>query len=540
MPRRRSSAHRSGSIPVSARTSVDLPWSTWPAVATTCMPARPRPGPGPPSGAVRAGRAGSGPARADRAPLASRPAVARRTARAGPPRRWAARPRARRHPRRWPRTRRRRRRSRPRRAARPAAGPGCGRSAGSASSASAVGVAGPRRVASNAARVSLSTRIARASGWRRRRCTSSAPAPGAPSSSPACGPPSSLSPDAVTSVAPCPSAVAASGSSGSSGCGASRPEPMSATTGTPRSVSSSMGTELVKPVTTKFDGCTLRTIAVSSAHRRGVVLAPDPVRGAHLAQPGPGRGEQLGDPEAVADLDELAAGDDDLAPSPCEGRRHQRERRGAVVDQVRGAGPGDGGQQRVDRGPPAGTAVAGGEVELDVAGPGGQLDRGAGSRGEGRAAEVGVQQDAGGVEDRPQRGGRGGQRVKDGVDHRLRRELPGAHALLRGRDRGLDERAAQVLGGLGDARLGEHRVRPRHTPPRIKHVGTILLSAGLPNSSMAPTCGGSGSARVPGRPREPGLDVGGPGILRARLARPVPLVDRRPPRSRTSSCTARS
>ena len=34
MPRRRSSAHRSGSIPVSARTSVDLPWSTCPAVAT--------------------------------------------------------------------------------------------------------------------------------------------------------------------------------------------------------------------------------------------------------------------------------------------------------------------------------------------------------------------------------------------------------------------------------------------------------------------------------------------------------------------------
>src|SRR6202034_2449753 len=35
MPRRRSSAHRSGSIPVSARTSVDFPWSTWPAVAIT-------------------------------------------------------------------------------------------------------------------------------------------------------------------------------------------------------------------------------------------------------------------------------------------------------------------------------------------------------------------------------------------------------------------------------------------------------------------------------------------------------------------------
>src|SRR5690606_17487680 len=34
-PRRRSSAHRSGCMPVSAWISVDLPWSTWPAVATT-------------------------------------------------------------------------------------------------------------------------------------------------------------------------------------------------------------------------------------------------------------------------------------------------------------------------------------------------------------------------------------------------------------------------------------------------------------------------------------------------------------------------
>ena len=35
-PRAFSSAKRSGSVPVSARTSDDLPWSTWPAVATTC------------------------------------------------------------------------------------------------------------------------------------------------------------------------------------------------------------------------------------------------------------------------------------------------------------------------------------------------------------------------------------------------------------------------------------------------------------------------------------------------------------------------
>jgi hypothetical protein len=38
-PRRRSSASRSVSVPVSARTSADFPWSTCPAVATTRIPA---------------------------------------------------------------------------------------------------------------------------------------------------------------------------------------------------------------------------------------------------------------------------------------------------------------------------------------------------------------------------------------------------------------------------------------------------------------------------------------------------------------------
>ena len=38
MPRRFSSARRSGSMPVSACTSVDFPWSTWPAVPMTYMP----------------------------------------------------------------------------------------------------------------------------------------------------------------------------------------------------------------------------------------------------------------------------------------------------------------------------------------------------------------------------------------------------------------------------------------------------------------------------------------------------------------------
>ena len=42
-PRAFSSGKRSGSVPVSASTSVDLPWSTWPAVATTLTLASPWP-----------------------------------------------------------------------------------------------------------------------------------------------------------------------------------------------------------------------------------------------------------------------------------------------------------------------------------------------------------------------------------------------------------------------------------------------------------------------------------------------------------------
>ena len=198
MPRRRSSAHRSGSIPVSARTSVDLPWSTWPAVATTdasaaaaaprappratrgrrhvgghaaqveqaagrARPARPRGGS---PGAQRRGAAPAGSATAQPgsstpgAPPPPTAAVARRppspTSRARPAPRSARAQRGR---------------------------VGVQRSRRS-------GWPGPRRVASSAARVSLSTRSARASGCRRSRSTTSA----RPSSSPACGPPSSLSP----------------------------------------------------------------------------------------------------------------------------------------------------------------------------------------------------------------------------------------------------------------------------------------------------------------------------------------------------------
>ena len=86
--------------------------------------------------------------------------------------------------------------------------------------------------------------------------------------------------------------------------------------------------------------------------RRGVVGEVHPVGRADLAQPGAHRLHQLGDAEAVADLDQLAAGDDHGVAPVVAARQHPRdegEGGGAVVDDVDPAGVGHGGGQRVQR-----------------------------------------------------------------------------------------------------------------------------------------------------------------------------------------------
>ncbi len=258
MPRRRSSAQRSGSMPVSARTRVDLPWSTCPAVATTRTPARA-------VGAAAtvvvlaarsAGRAGSGRARPGRRRTGRRRAGAAAYARgqrhrpAGQrePGRAAAADRARR----WARPRRRPPRRAPRRA--PAAARG--RPAAPARPAAA-GRAGwpPARRAWSCRPAARGPAGGGAAARRRRR---------GPSTSPACGPPSSLSPLQVTTGAPARSAVAASGSSGSSGSGREQAAADVGDDGHARaSASSATPTALVKPSTRKLLGCTLRTQPVS-------------------------------------------------------------------------------------------------------------------------------------------------------------------------------------------------------------------------------------------------------------------------------------
>ena len=80
------------------------------------------------------------------------------------------------------------------------------------------------------------------------------------------------------------------------------------------------------------------------ADRGGVVGEPRLVRGAHFAQDRPGLRHHVGDSEAAADLDQLAARDDDL-PAGGERRQDDHRRRRVVVDHDGGFGAGQPAEQ---------------------------------------------------------------------------------------------------------------------------------------------------------------------------------------------------
>ena len=180
-------------------------------------------------------------------------------------------------------------------------------------------------------------RSARASGWRRQVAIASAP----PARMPACGPPSSLSPEKQTRSQPSRSASRASGSPASSSASSSAPEPTSKTSGRPAAVGdlrelahADLAREAEHPV---VGGVDAEDGARRGAERARVVGGARAVGRAHLAQPRARALDDLGDAEPVADLDELAARDDDLAPAR-ERRERQHQRGGAVVDADRGLG----------------------------------------------------------------------------------------------------------------------------------------------------------------------------------------------------------
>ena len=127
-----------------------------------------------------------------------------------------------------------------------------------------------------------------------------------------------------------------------------------------------------------------------------VVGSPGPVRRPDLDEPRAGVCEHVGNPEAVADLDQLAARDDDLVTFRERSKREQH-RRGVVVDDERRLGAGQAAQQR-SQVILAGAARAGGEVVLEVgkaADVGDSIERGPRQR---CAAEVRVHEHTGRVE----------------------------------------------------------------------------------------------------------------------------------------------
>ena len=138
------------------------------------------------------------------------------------------------------------------------------------------------------------------------------------------------------------------------------------------------------------------------AYRSAVVLEMGAIGRPDLDESGAGARHDVGHAESAADLDQLAARHDRLAAAG-QGVEAEQHGGGVVVDDrgVFGAG------QRAEQGPDmvvAFAAIARGEVELERHGVphrrDGRLDR---RLGEDRPPEIGVQHDAGQIEQRPQR-----------------------------------------------------------------------------------------------------------------------------------------
>ena len=135
-----------------------------------------------------------------------------------------------------------------------------------------------------------------------------------------------------------------------------------------------------------------------------VVAGAGAVGGAHLAQDGAAFGHDVGDAEAVADFDELAAGDDYFGGFG-ESIEDEEDGGGVVIDDDGGFGADDFGEEA--RGVlVAFAALPAPEIVFEI----GVVRRGFGDlRGgfgrEGCAAEIRVQDYAGGVDDAPERGG---------------------------------------------------------------------------------------------------------------------------------------
>ncbi len=136
-------------------------------------------------------------------------------------------------------------------------------------------------------------------------------------------------------------------------------------------------------------------------HRALVVGEPRAIRRPHLDDPGTRSREDLRDAKRAADLHQLTARDDDLAVLRQDGQGEQQGRR-AVVRDAGALGAGERDEQSLEA---AGaiSPAAGREIELEVAGGGRELSQPGGDfNGQRCAAQIGVQEDSGGIQHAPQ------------------------------------------------------------------------------------------------------------------------------------------
>ena len=238
---------------------------------------------------------------------------------------------------------------------------------------------------------------------------------------PACGPPSSLSPLNATRSAPAAMLSCTVGS-----CArpkrrrsSSVPLPRSSTSSRPRA-RASVGELGERHRRGEADDAVVARMHLQQHARRGrdrvgVVGEAGLVGGADLDQPRAALADHVGDAEAAADLDQLAARDDHLARRPAARSGPAASAAALLLTTSAASAPVSAAQQRLDIWRSASRGAPRREVELEVgssrARP--RPRRPIASGGERRAAEIGVQHDAGRVDHAAQahRAGFGDMRV---------------------------------------------------------------------------------------------------------------------------------
>ena len=215
--------------------------------------------------------------------------------------------------------------------------------------------------------------------------------------------------------------------------------------------------------------------------RRAVVADPGPVRGADLGEPSSGRREDVGDPELPTDLDQLAARDEDLFPLG-EGGHRQQECRGAIVDHHGRVRARERGEKCL--GVAAALAATPGlPVHLDVGvGAGGARRCPSRALGQRRAPEVRVQDDTGGIDHRHHPLRRmGGAPERPGQEDLFRRGIL-AHRRSRSHfrehlfERPLQERPPERLRGPPRGIGTQERIHRGNFPAEVDGHGSGSLS----------------------------------------------------------------